>query len=578
MLKFKKCLIPCVLIFTLHLFFILAANSFAEEKISPLIINRETSKPATIHESNIKPVLSVTPREINLGTLAADKNNEAIFTLNNTGSGTVHWSTEGPGGWEKTGKQVLTGSFEKDPDLLRVVVTLVSKELSSAKESFKKDVYFVEMKLESLEGTMYCRKQLPLGTHKEAIQISSNGGNKTFFVVFTIVYTQKNAVINLNPLRLDMGKVFTGKTVSKRIMLTNSGKETLNWSVSLKKNDEIDLKTDLTRGRYVSLRNDDLADKGLYIVPAHLKDMVEMTGNWLETNGYPSADGEGMMKINFKGTGIDLYLLSYPDDVNLIISFDKQLVKNPEIFNDLREKKGKIMIAEALENVPHVLTITTQDSRIIFEGFKILGEIINDFPAGNLSIVPNSGATSRQVNYLNVTFNAVQLLPGYYAGNIVFNTNSGEAIVEVFAEIIPETPTKVIDVFRYFNGTDYMFTSDPEAESRKLSLNHYVKEGIAFRLFPSGTPGTTEFYRWYHPQKKSHFYHYNITGGGKDLRGYVFEGSIGNIATSKLTNTIELYRWYNSKTGHYLYTTDRQGGRINKRNYQFDGIAGYVRP
>jgi len=29
-------------------------------------------------------------------------------------------------------------------------------------------------------------------------------------------------------------------------------------------------------------------------------------------------------------------------------------------------------------------------------------------------------------------------------------------------------------------------------------------EGIAFRLFKPATPGTANFYRWSHPQKKSH--------------------------------------------------------------------------
>jgi len=104
-----------------------------------------------------------------------------------------------------------------------------------------------------------------------------------------------------------------------------------------------------------------------------------------------------------------------------------------------------------------------------------------------------------------------------------------------------------------------------------------VKEGIAFRLFKPDTPGTACFYRWYNPQKQSHFYHYNSVGGGKDLRGYIYEGAIGNIATSRLTNTRELYRWYNLKTGHYFYSTDIQGGKISKKIYRFDGIAGYVK-
>ena len=167
--------------------------------------------------------------------------------------------------------------------------------------------------------------------------------------------------------------------------------------------------------------------------------------------------------------------------------------------------------------------------------------------------------------------------PGYYLSNIIFNTNGGEDIVEVFAEVVADSLAKVIDVYRYYNGTDYMFTVNPQAESVKLIQNRYVKEGIAFRLFISDTPGTVSFYRWYNPQTRLHFYHYDQAGGGKNLRGYLFEGAIGNIATSKLTNTRELYRWYNSQTGGYFYSTDMQGGRISKKTYRFDGIAGYVK-
>ena len=169
------------------------------------------------------------------------------------------------------------------------------------------------------------------------------------------------------------------------------------------------------------------------------------------------------------------------------------------------------------------------------------------------------------------------MLPGYYMDDIVFNTNGGEAIVEVFAEVLPDNLSKAVDIYRYYNGEDYLFTADPQSETRRLAQNNYVKEGIAFRLFKPDTPGTTSFYRWYNPQRKSHFYHYDSNGGKKDLSGYIFEGSIGNIATSRLTNTRELYRWYNSKTGHYFYSTDLQGGKINKKAYRFDGIAGYVK-
>ncbi len=150
-------------------------------------------------------------------------------------------------------------------------------------------------------------------------------------------------------------------------------------------------------------------------------------------------------------------------------------------------------------------------------------------------------------------------------------------MVEVFVEVIPDSAPRAIDIFRYSKGLDYLFTANPQAETKRLIEYGYIKDGIAFRLFVPETPGTTGFYRWYNPQKKDHFYHHDNAGGGKNLQGYIFEGSFGNIATSKLTNTRELYRWYNPETGHYFYTTDSKGENVRKNGYRFDGIAGYVK-
>jgi len=104
----------------------------------------------------------------------------------------------------------------------------------------------------------------------------------------------------------------------------------------------------------------------------------------------------------------------------------------------------------------------------------------------------------------------------------------------------------------------------------------YRHTGIAFRLFSPGTPGTTDFFRWFNPSKGDHFYSYDPKGG-KPLPGYLFEGSIGNIGTSRLTGTRELYRWFNPTTNGHFYTTEQGGEGITKKGYRFDGIAGFVR-
>jgi len=534
--------------------------------------------PGSETEEFLRPVLSITPREFNLGTIAPDEAGAGLFTLKNMGAGILKWSTNGPEGWITSEDVPLTGVVEKKVDYLRIEIRLLPSESLLNDNKSNIALYNVEMKIEAENGKLICSKNLPTGTHKEAIKINSAGGLRTIFVTFSIVSTQESALINLNPLRMDMGSISPGKTVSKKIRVTNKGKEMLTWSVALQKPKRGENPANFKKGRYISFVNDEIRDSGIYIVPGHLKELIELMSRWTANDGYPSgAEGESSIKLRFNGTGIVLYLITYLDDGKLTIYLDEQVISNRKWFTDLKEKKGELPVAEGLVDGPHVLTIVSKDSRLVFEGVKILGKNVIRVPAGRITIVPNSGTTTSQTNYLNVTLNVGQIVPGYYGDNIIFNANGGDGMVEVFVEVIPDSAPRAIDIFRYSKGLDYLFTANPQAETEKISKNAYIKEGIAFRLFGPETPGTTAFYRWYNPQKNDHFYHHDNAGGGKNLQGYIFEGSLGNIATSKLTNARELYRWYNPASSRYFYTTDPKAENVRKNGYRFDGIAGYVK-
>ncbi|KQC09717.1 MAG: hypothetical protein APR62_13505 [Smithella sp. SDB] len=555
---------------------VVAQDNLSRKKNRP-VTKQEIQKTLDKDEKQTKQqIFTIIPQEINLGTITADESSKGIFTFKSISSDVVDWSTDGPSGWKRLENRKLSGTLRNDFSFIQVGVRLLPRETEDKQKSTST---YVEMKIESGSENLICRKEFQVGTHKATMDINSSDGQRTIIVTFTIRYIQENPLINLNPLRLDMGNVLQGKTVSKKIILSNSGNEMLTWSVAIKKHAKEDFPDDFHQGKYISFVNEEVRGSGVYNVPANLKEKIELMGQWKESNGYPTgAEGENFIKVNFSGTGIVLYLATYQEDeVNMAMSIDKSPVDNVNLLEDLEKSKGELLIAEDLADGPHVFTIASKNSCLVFEGVKILGGNTVYFPEGSIRIVPNSGATTRQTNYITVSFNAGQTDPGYYVDDIVFDTNSGEALVEVFVEVLPETVSKIVDIYRYYNGTDYMFTADPQAEAKRLIQNRYVKEGIAFRLFKPEVPGTVSFYRWYNPQKKSHFYHYDSNGGGKDLRGYVFEGTMGNIATSKLTNTRELYRWYNLKTGHYFYSTDLQGGKIDKKIYKFDGIAGYVK-
>ena len=577
MSKIKNYFIFMIIALIAHPFITYAqniANPQQNQAVAPKIAKKTANK-ATVPP---KPLQAISPLELDLGMINIDTPaSEGSFAFKNTGSAAINWSTDGPDGWENPDNQKISGVLKNGLDYLHVEIRLLPKEALSGENKPKSvsGYNYVEMKLDAGAEKILCRKELPSGMHKETVKINTVDGPKTVFVTFIIGYIQKTPLINLYPARLDMGGILPGKSVSKKIMATNSGKEMLTWSVVAQKHIAGD--KPFNSGRYISFANDDARGSGVYAVPARLKETFEFAGKWMESDGYPTgAEADNSIKIHFNGTGIILYLLNAHEDANISVSLDKHPIENNDLFKE-KEKRNELLIAKDLVYGPHVLTIISKNSRLGFEGVKILGESLSYFPEGSIKIMPISGAITRQTNYLTVSLNTAQMPQGYYINDIVFNTNGGEAVVEIFAEVLPDTIIKVIDIYRYYNGKDYLYTANPQGEANRLTQNNYVKEGIAFRLFNPDTPGTTCFNRWYNPQSRGHFYHYDPAGAKKDLRGYIFEGSIGNIATSKLTNTRELYRWYNARTGCYFYSTDLQGGKINKKTYRFDGIAGYVR-
>jgi hypothetical protein len=235
------------------------------------------------------------------------------------------------------------------------------------------------------------------------------------------------------------------------------------------------------------------------------------------------------------------------------------------------------LVVEGLLYGSHLLTIVNKGGRVIVEGVRIYGKDIKKGKPGWITIFPDSGRTTKEIDYVNIVATTKHLELGYYGENIVFDSNGGEVALEVSLEVSEDHMRKIVDVYRYAAGSDSILTVNAGAEAGVLNARGYQKQGIAFRLFSPGTPGTTPFYRWYNEAKKNHFYSHDPRGEGKSLQEYVYEGTIGNIATSRLKNTRELYRWYNPSTGRHFYSTDPGGEGIIKKGYRFDGIAGYVR-
>lgn len=528
-------------------------------------------------EDYARPVLTVTPREIDLGAIKPGESVFGEFSLKNIYQQSIEWSASCPEEWEALGGRALKGIVSGEPGYLNLEVNVAERSEIPGTEKFRASNFKTTIKLEAGGKEFVCYKELKAGTYRKAIKISSAGGQRTVHLGFRIRALQEVPSINLNPKRLDLGIQLPGKIISKRIELTNRGREMLRWTVNNHRQKSAFVQKDLPKERYVSFRNEQISESGKYVVPEYLKDSVELVGKWSEINGYPVTKGNvGALKFNFSGTGISLFLQSHTEDGNCLIYLDETLVTLPDVLAGEWEKK-ELVIAEKLAEGPHTISVVVKGGSLELEGVKIFGKDVKRGLNGWITVFPNSGTTLRETDYINVKIDTSNLEPGYYGDDIIFKSNAGEESAEVFVEIAADGATKVIDVYLYSNNLDYLFTSDPQAESKRLIQNRYIKEGIAFRLFAANTPGTTSFYRWYNPYIHDHFYHYDRTGGGKKLNGYVYEGIVGNIATSRMTNTHELYRWYNPLTKKYYYSTNPKAATGVRKGYKFDGIAGYVR-
>jgi ribosomal protein L24 len=381
--------------------------------------------------------------------------------------------------------------------------------------------------------------------------------------------------IDVDPVRIDFGAVKPGEYATRRIKVTNKGQEILRWQVAVKNSAN---GQPPEAGRYSSFFNADIKGSGVYLPPSHLKDTIDMTGKWAENNGLPSSSApSSAIRYRFWGSGITVFLSMENDEEGVSFHVDDK----HGIEHGCRERQkdtSECLVAEGLPHGQHVLTIINKSGSVIIQGVRVHSRDVQKGTPGLISIFPDSGDTTREIDYVNVMVNTKQHSPGFYDENIIFNSNGGKVTIEVSLEISADNKmTRVVDVYRFAAGNDYLYTANPEAEQNTIHAKAYKKQGIAFRLFGQGAPGTTPFHRWYNAEKNDYFYSYDLHGEGRSLKGYAYEGVIGNIATSRLTNTKELYRWHNPSSGRYFYSTDPNGEAVSKKGYRFDGIAGYVR-
>jgi hypothetical protein len=540
--------------------------------------DKETKKNVTSDKGSMTvqtPVLNISPREIDLGVIGPDEGARGTFVLKNVGAGSLSWHANGSEGWTLFDEKKLSGVLENGEESLQVHISFLKKTLTSGGTAARDGINLIQLSLEANSGINIYRKNLSFGTHREALKFASNGGTRTIFIRFYLASRNVEPKIDVDPARIDFGAVKPGEYATRRIKVTNKGQEKLRWRVSVEKNPN---GTSSESSRYNSFFNGDIKGSGFYLPPSHLKESVDMTGKWTESNGFPSSSvPSSSIRYRFWGSGIMVFLSMENDEEGVAFHVDDKNAIEPDCREGQKETK-ECLVVEGLPYGQHILSIINKGSNLVVEGVRINSRDVKKGTPGLISIFPDSGDTTREIDYVNIMANTKQLSPGFYDENIVFKSNGGKAIIEASLEISADNKMgKVVDVYRYAAGSDYLYTSNAEADANIVHTKAYRKQGIAYRLFSQGAPGTTPFHRWYSAERNDHFYSYDPQGEGRSLQSYIYEGVIGNIATSRLTNTKELYRWYNPSTGRHFYSTDPNGEAISKRGYSFDGIAGYVR-
>jgi hypothetical protein len=520
----------------------------------------------------LQPVLTVNPREIDLGSLGPGEEAKRVFYLRNVGSGSLGWTMEVPEGWTPIDQPKIAGVLYEKPEPLKVHLTFLNENAQGRLSRCS-----LLLRLEGEGQSAAFRREVPVGSFRDSLRFNSTGGTRTVFFHVRLSDLASASLLDVEPIRLDFGVVRPGEPVTQRVHVRNRGKETLKWKAGPTGTKGMPARAPTPEGRYVSFLIETAIGTGSYPATGQLREGLELSGPWVEERGYPVGQGElNALRYRFTGTGVTLFIWKTPEGGPLSIFFDEQFVNIVDGYAERREWE-EVLITDGQPEGGHLLTVVNGPGRVALEGIRVLGKPLMKGNRGWISLFPNSGMTTRETDYINVALNTRQLVPGLYGDHVFFTSNGGEADVEVFLEVASETQPMLLTVYRYLAGSDYLYISNPQAETSRLQAKGYVGLGIAFRLFSSGTPGTTDFFRWFNPVKGDHFYSYDPQGGGKPLSGYHFEGSIGNIATSRLAGTRELYRWFQPSKGTHFYTVDPSGEGITKKGYRFDGIAGFVR-
>jgi hypothetical protein len=508
------------------------------------------------------------PVQIDFGILKPGKIVHSTINMSKKGSGPLDWFLEDPAASRNLSSGKLKGRLTEPSQSIVVALKYdgVVQQSDARDESPASGA--VQIGILAGDNSVKYELQQNYGSQSVSLRFRSRDLLRTIIVKYEIL-EQDVPVLNVEPSSIDLGSASGDTVTNLRLKIENKGVEKLHWKVSSPR-----LKKD--RGRYISFYNEGCKGKGTYTLPERLEQTVQMNGKWKETEGFPAGDESVHdLTILFIGNGGALSIRKDVNAGNLSMFLDEVPLDSVDCNS---ENRGWIEVpfAEKLKEGPRRLKLNVTGGGVLVKGMRIYSRDIKSPPPGWITLSPNAGETTSESDYVNIRLSTDKMEPGLYADSILFQSNGGDLWVDLSVRVTGSDVPKIISVYKFIRGSDFLFTAYPEREDKRI-LKFYKRQGIAFRLFKENTPGTKKLYRWYHPGKGDHFYSSESEMSHSSLHGYILEGSIGNIATAKLPGTRELYQWHNVMTGLHFYTTDIKGEGYGQKGYKFESIIGYVR-
>ena len=131
-----------------------------------------------------RPVLTVTPREIDLGAIKPGEIAFGEYSLKNIAPGELKWSISCPDDWESVADKTLKGTASNEPTYLRLELAITESNGNVSGEKARIATYRTSMKMEAAGKELICQKNLKAGTLPKGNHYDFNRRSKNYFFGF----------------------------------------------------------------------------------------------------------------------------------------------------------------------------------------------------------------------------------------------------------------------------------------------------------------------------------------------------------------------------------------------------------